>query len=32
MAFAFVKDVVKNNRTKSAKPRKTIKTKESASA
>lgn len=32
MAFAFVKDIVKNNRTKSAKPRKTIKTKESASA
>ena len=32
MAFAFVKDVVKNNRIKSAKPRKTIKTKESASA
>ena len=32
MAFVFAKDVVKNNRTKSAGQRKTIKTKESASA
>ena len=32
MAVAFLKDINKNNKTKSAKPRKTIKTKESASA
>ena len=32
MVFAFLKDFNKNSKTKSAKPRKTIKTKESASA
>ena len=32
MAFVFLKDLMKNSKTKSAKPRKTINTKESASA
>ena len=32
IAFVFLKDLIKNNKTKSAKPQKKIKTKESASA
>ncbi len=32
MAFVFIKDLIKTNKTKSAKPRKNINTKESASA